>query len=179
MQNRSDTRSSLDRLERLMPELYGDLRRLASAQLNGERADHTLQTTALVHEAYLKLAEQTTVSWDDEKKLLQASVVIMRRILVDYARARNSQKRKASGARVPLGQLTDGDQASQELIALDLALDELKELDERQAQIVELRYFGGMTLQEVADHYEISLASVKREWAMAKAWLYRRVHLPS
>ena len=176
MHKKSDSDDNQEQLDELLPEIYADLRRLASSQLHKERNDHTLQTTALVHEAYVRLSQQHLVQWENEKEILQASVVMMRRVLVDYARAKNSLKRKAAGTRIPLENVDVAENATSEIVLLDIALDELKDLDPRQAEIVELRYFGGLTLQEVADHCELSLATVKREWAMAKAWLYRRIY---
>ncbi|MCA9265153.1 MAG: sigma-70 family RNA polymerase sigma factor [Planctomycetales bacterium] len=161
-------------LDQILPDVYDDLRRLAANELNRERRGHTIQTTALVHEAYLRLVGQRHVDWQDAQAIRRAAVICMRRILVDYARQRNARKRQVEGVRISLSGVT---QASNDpdLLALNEALDELEQLDPRQAAIVELRYFGGMTLQETADNCGISLATVKREWVTARAWLYRRL----
>jgi len=154
-------------LDRIIPLAYAELRRLADVYLRGERPGHTLQPTALVHEAYLRLREQH-VEWQNPGQVLGIAARQMRRILVDHARARNRQKR---GGGEPLLVVDDIPDKGVDIMALDEALSDLARLDERQAGIVELRYFGGLSVEETAAALEISPATVHREWAMAKAWL--------
>lgn len=163
-------------LERLMPAVYGELRRLAAAHLRSERPDHTLQPTALVHEAFLRLQGQRSVSWANRSHFFGIAARIMRRILVDHARRRNALKRDAAALRLADGEETVSDRAP-ELIALDRALTSLEALDPQQARVVELRFFGGMTVEETAEAAGISPATVKREWRTARAWLRREIGL--
>lgn len=162
--------------DRLMEAIYEDLRRLASSQLRGERAGHTLQPTALVHEAYLKLVDQRSTDWNDRLHFFAVASRIIRRILIDHARERAAQKRGGAAERVPLDSI-DQPAAEREidLIALDEALKELAEISERQARIVELRFFGGCTVAEVATLLETGSRTVDRDWLAAKAWLYCRL----
>ena len=158
-------------LDSLMPALYAELHRIAKACLAGERPDHTLQPTALVHEAYLRLLGQHQVDWSCRNRILGLAARMMRRILVNHAEARNSQKR-GSGQRVPLDdQLALLENGQLEIRSLDLALTRLEEIDERQARIIELRFFSGLSLEDTAAALEISLATVKREWRTARLWL--------
>jgi RNA polymerase sigma factor (TIGR02999 family) len=167
--------------DRLLPVLYDELRRLAHHYMRGERADHTLQTTALVNEVYLKLAGLDRMQWRDRAHFIATVATLMRRILVDYARSRLRDKR---GGNLSITQFDEeqhdrpaGGRAI-ELIALDDALDALGARDPRQAQIVELRFFSGLTVEETAEAMGISPATVKREWATAKAWLYLTIGQP-
>jgi RNA polymerase sigma factor (TIGR02999 family) len=159
-------------LEDLLPLVYGELRRLAAQRLRLERPDHTLQPTALVHEVYIRLVDQRRVRWQNRAHFYGVAAHVMRRILVDRARARKADKRGAGWERVTLV----GDKASSgsrdvDVLALDDALNRLAALDPQQERIVELRYFGGLTLDETAEVIGVSTATVKREWAIAKAWL--------
>ncbi|HEY1253043.1 MAG TPA: sigma-70 family RNA polymerase sigma factor [Thermoanaerobaculia bacterium] len=160
-------------LERLMPLVYAELRKLAASYLRNERPDHTLQPTALVHEAYLRLVDQRGVNWQNRAHFFGIAAQMMRRILVDHARRRQAAKRDAAALRL---QVTDGDGARDpELLALDEALSGLESLDARQARIVELRFFGGLTVEETAEVAGLSPATVKREWRTARAWLAREI----
>lgn len=161
-------------MDRLMPLVYDELRRLARAHLADERAGHTLQTTALVHEAYLKLVNLERTEWKNRAYFFAVASRAMRRLLIDYARRRKRQKRGGGWQRVTFDEaLLVTDLSAEKLIVLDEALTRLAELDERQSRIVEYRFFGGLTIDEVADVMDISPATVKRDWSMARAWLYR------
>jgi RNA polymerase sigma factor (TIGR02999 family) len=164
-------------LDKLLPLVYDELRRLAHRYLTHERPDHTLQTTALVHEAYLKLLDQRSVDWQNHGHFFAISAQAMRRILLDSARRRTSVKRGNGGTRLSLDEAAAiSDEATDEsLLALDVALRELKKIDAEQSKIVELRYFGGLTIEETAKVLKSSPATVKREWTMARAWLYQRL----
>jgi RNA polymerase sigma factor (TIGR02999 family) len=168
---------SQEALDRLIPLVYAELRTLAARYLSRERADHTLQTTALVHEAYVKLVNKHSVDWQNRAHFFGVAASLMRRILVDEARQRSRVKRGA-GVRpevlddVPVA-ATAGPLDAVDAIALDRALQELETIDPDQARLVELRFFGGLTLEETAAVLEVSPATVKREWAIAKGWLYR------
>jgi RNA polymerase sigma factor (TIGR02999 family) len=157
----------------LIPLVYEDLRRRAHGCLGQERDGHTLQTTDLVHEAYLRLVASGSVSWATRGQFLAVAAHIMRQILVDYARSRNALKR---GAGTPPLMLTDciasGTLDSVNILALDVALERLASLDERQARIVELRYFAGLDIEQTARAINVSSALVKKEWRLARAWLY-------
>lgn len=163
-------------VDALLAAIYDDVRRLAVGQLRGERNDHTLQPTALVHEAYLKLIEQRSTDWKDRAHFFAVASRIIRRILVDHAREKNALKRGGGGQRVSLeGVDAATPQADVDLVALDDALKELAELSERQARIVELRYFGGLTVPEVAAALSLGARTVDREWQAARAWLFCRL----
>ena len=168
---RGDTQARED----LLPLVYQELRRRASAYLRRERPDHTLQPTALVHEAYIRLTAQTRVSWLNRAQFFAIAAQLMRRILVDHARERQAAKRPG-GIRVTF---EEGAQAvlppDCELLMLDDALHDLARLDPRQAEIVELKYFAGLSETEVAAVLSLSRATVTREWQSARAWLYRRI----
>ena len=165
-----------DAVDRLLPLIYDELKRLAASYLRRERADHTLQPTALVNEAYMKMIDITQVSWQNKAHFIGVAANQMRRILVDHARERNAQKRGGELQIVTLNEEIDkGDEQSTDLIALDEALDELAKMDAVKARIVELRYFGGLTMDEVAEVLGVSTITVKRHWKMAKAWLYGRL----
>src|SRR5262245_10142661 len=159
-------------LEDLLPLVYRELRQLAAQRLRRERPDHTLQPTALVHEAYIRLVDQRRVHWKNRAHFYAAAAHIMRRILVDRARARKTDKRGGGWERVTLvGDGTPGGSRDVDVLALDDALERLAAWDPQQERIVELRYFGGLTLEETAEVIGISTATVKREWAIARAWL--------
>ncbi len=163
-------------LDRLVPIVYDELRRIAHRQLRGERTDHTLDTTGLVHEAYLKLSRLDRIEWRDRSHFLAVAAGAMRRILVDYAVARRTGKRGGGRERVPLDDiLILADERAEELLALDEALQRLAAESERAARIVEWRYFAGMSIEETADVLGISPATVKREWVTARAWLNREL----
>lgn len=172
--------------ERVLPLVYGELRRLASRHLRQERSDHTLQGTGLVHEAYLRLAESSHLQWESRGHFFGWASVLMRHILVDHARAHQASKRGGDAQVFHLGMDDDGGAvpealgASQpddslDLIALDRALQRLEQLDPQQGQVVELRFFGGLSVVETAQALHISPATVKREWATARAWLLREL----
>lgn len=161
-------------LDRLLPLVYNELRRLAGSFLNREYAA-SIQTTELVHEAYFRLTEQRSVDWQNRGQFFAIAAQAMRRILIDAARARKSQKRGVE--KVPLDDApTISVEVDQHLIDLDRALDDLAKLDPDQGKIVELRYFGGLTIEETAEVMGSSPATIKREWAIARAWLYDRVN---
>jgi len=160
----------------LFEELYRSLRAMAARFMEGERGDHTLQATALVHEAYLRLGRQERIDWDERRRFLGVAARAMRRALCDHARAKLRLRRGGGHGRVVL-EMEDLAVPGRdvELVALDEALEQLAAIDGRQARIVELRYFGGLTIPEVADALGISSRTVDGEWAMARAWLQRRV----
>lgn len=166
-------------LDALIPLVYAELRRLARAYLQHERPGHTLQTTALVHEAYMRLTGQRHVDWGNRQQLIGLAAQMMRRILVNHAVARNATKRgghrEVASMTAALKIAADTSDQGVELAALDSALRQLEVLDPRQARIVELRYFGGLTIDETAGALGVSVATVKREWHLAKVWLYRAV----
>lgn len=163
-------------LDEMLPLVYDELKRLASYYLNREREGHTLQTTALVHEAYLRLVDQQQVNWKNRSQFLGLAAEMMRRILVNHARDRAVQKRGGDAKRVSLSLVGESrDQPDIDLIALDQALSQLSELDIRKGRIVELKFFGGMTTEETAEVLGISTATVEREWNHARAWLYRAI----
>ena len=159
-------------LDELLPLVYNELRLVAGNQLRNERGDHTLQATALVHEAYLRLLEQKNVDWKNRLHFFSIASEMMRRILVNYAVKRNAQKRGDGATKIVLDEAVSyTKQRDFDLVALDEALTELAKFDEKQTRIVELRFFGGLTIEETAEILEISDSTVKREWRMAKAWL--------
>jgi RNA polymerase sigma-70 factor (ECF subfamily) len=162
--------------ERLMPLVYEDLRFRAAAALRRERRAHTLTPTALVHEAYLRLVDGRLPDVEGRKHFLAIAARVMRRVLVDHARARNAAKRNLGREAVSLDEaLTVGDGRGAALVALDDALAALAAFDPDKARLVELRYFAGLTIEETADVLDTSPATVKREWALARAWLHREV----
>jgi RNA polymerase sigma factor (TIGR02999 family) len=162
-------------IEALLPQAYDELRLLAHRYLRDQRPGHTLQSTALVHEAYLRLANQQELKFENERQFFGLAALIMRQILVDYARKRSTGKRDG-GFRVPLeDSLSVLDGKSLDLLALDDALNALGQLDVQQSRIVELRFFGGMSVEETADVLEISPATVKRRWSTARAFLHREI----
>jgi RNA polymerase sigma factor (TIGR02999 family) len=156
----------------LLELVYRELHQLAAHLMRGERKDHTLQPTALVNEAYVRLVGSHTLTWENRAHFFNAAAQTMRRILVDHARSRKSAKRPASGQRVELqDHFAVADQEPEEIIAIDTALAKLAEMDPRQARIVELRFFAGLGVEEVAGLMGISEKTVKRDWAVARAWL--------
>jgi RNA polymerase sigma-70 factor (ECF subfamily) len=160
----------------LIPLVYNELRRLAGHYMRGERPGHTLQATALVHEAYLRLIDQTRVEFQNRSHFFAMAAQQMRRILVDHARARQAGKRGGKGERLPFNDVVVGPEAEQvDIVALDDALQTLAKVDPQQSRIVELRYFGGLSIEEAAAALGISPATVKRDWNMAKAWLYQEL----
>ena len=164
-------------LEDLMPLVYDELHKQAARFLDRERRDHTLQATALINETYLKLIDQREVHWENRTHFFAISANLMRRILVDYARKKNREKRGGDVVKLPLEEaaLVVGKEKSVDLMALDEALTKLEKIDKRQARIVELRYFGDLTLEETAEALKISRTTVADDWAMAKAWLHREL----
>jgi RNA polymerase sigma factor (TIGR02999 family) len=162
-------------LESLMPLVYDQLRRIAHRYVQRERAGHTLQTSALVNEAYLRLAGQNVV-WQNRAHFFAVTAKVMRHILIDHARRRRYAKHGGEARQVPIEEASGMSlERAAELIALEEALDELAKLDERKSRVVELRYFGGLSLEETAEVLKISLMTVRRDWRAAKAWLYRRL----
>ncbi|HZH34944.1 MAG TPA: sigma-70 family RNA polymerase sigma factor [Pyrinomonadaceae bacterium] len=166
-----------DSLDELLPLVYGELRRLADNYLRRERTDHTLQPTALVHEAYLKLIGQKEVDWQNRAHFFGVAARLMREILIDHARTRNREKRGGKfQTRVVLDEaISFFDEKDLDILALDEALTNLEKLDPEQTRIVELRFFGGLTVEETAEALGISPATVKREWQTAKLWLLREL----
>jgi len=163
--------------EELLPLVYGELRKLAHSYLQNERTDHTLQATALVHEAYIRLVDWEKVSWQNRAHFFAVAANVMRRILVDHAREKNAKKRDF-GQKLTLDEaisLPDRNVREVDLIALDDALEKLAKFDKTQSKIVELRFFGGLTVEETAHALKISPATVKREWTVAKTWLFREI----
>lgn len=164
-------------LEKILPLVYNELRRLARYHLQQQRPNHTLQTTALVHEAYLRLAEEESIQVKDRRHFLGIAAQLMRWILVDYERNRRAAKRGAGATRLTLDASVAGPSQERDvdLLALDEALDRLAKLDRQQSQIIELRYFGGLTIEDTSEFLGISRATVKRSWASARAWLLREM----
>lgn len=163
-------------LDRLVPIVYDELRRQAARYLRRERVGHTLQTTALIHEAYLRLIDQKNVQWQNRAHFFGIAAQLMRRILVDHARTKKRAKRGGSDVRVSLGDVQAVVKGKDlDVVALDEALDRLAQVDEQQSKIVELRFFSGLTVEETAEVLGISTATVKRDWSMAKAWLHREI----
>ena len=159
--------------EKLMPLVYDELKRLARSYMRRERPDHTLQTTALVHEAYLKLVRQKAVNWQSRSHFFGIAAQLMRRILIDHARGYMRKKRGGVKELLPLDEaLVFSPEHSEELVKLDEALERLSKLDLRESRIVELRFFGGLSVEETAEFLGVSPKTVKRDWAVAKVWLY-------
>ena len=162
--------------ESLVPLVYDELRRLARYYLASQRSDHTLQSTAIVHEAYLRLAGRDNVHWENRGHFFAVAAQLMRRILVDHARKRNAAKRGGAQLTLLVDEAVEpSSQRELDLVALDDALKALAELDERQSRIVELRFFGGLSIEDTSRLLEISPATVKREWSTARAWLYEEI----
>lgn len=162
-------------LEKLIPLIYAELHRAAQRYMARERTEHTLQTTALINEAYLRLVDFQHISWQNRAQFFGICSQLMRRILVDFARARGSQKRGADGVHLPLDEgLIVSREPRADLIGLDDALKALAAVDERKSRVVELRFFGGLSVQETAEVLKVSDETVKRDWRLAKAWLLRQ-----
>jgi RNA polymerase sigma factor (TIGR02999 family) len=163
-------------LDELLPVVYGELRKLASSYLRRERIGHTLQPTALVHEAYMRLVDQTQVQWQNRAHFFGVAAQMMRRILVDHARAHEAEKRGGEFQKLSLDENIDvSGERDVNLVALDDALNLLAEIDPQKSKIVELRFFGGLSVEETAEVLGVSAPTVKRQWRMAKAWLYGQV----
>ena len=164
--------------DRLLPLVYAELRRLAAASLRRERGDHTLQPTALVHELYLRLVEERSVDWRSRSQFFGVAAKLMRRILVDHARGRRAAKRGGGLHEVTLSRaLIVSEERAPALVALDEALSRLASIDPQQARVVELRFFGGLSVEEASEVLGISTATVKREWNVARAWLAHRLNI--
>ncbi len=163
-------------LDELVPIVHQELRRLARLQLRGERINHTLQTTALVNEAFIRLVDLRRIQWQDRAHFLSLSARLMRRILVDHARSRNYQKRGGGAVSVALDETLIGSvERGADLVALDDALEGLAREDPRKSQVVELRFFGGLSVEETAEALKVSAETVLRDWRLAKVWLLREV----
>jgi len=163
-------------LDQLMPLVYDELHRLAGAYLRSERREHTLQPTALVNEAYLKLVRQRNIQWQNRAQFFGVAAQLMRRILVDHARANNADKRGGNRVNVSLKNIgAFGTQPTTDVLALHDVLNRLAEIDPDQSRIVELRFFGGLTIEEAAEVMQVSHSTVEREWKIAKAWLKREL----
>ncbi len=172
------SRGDREALDKLLPLVYGELRRTAERYLRRERSDHTLQATALVHEAYLKLIDQREVRWQNRAHFFGVAAQAMRRILVDHARGHMAAKRGSGGVKLSLedneAAIVSAEKA-EEMVALDEALNRLAEIDPQKSRIVELRFFGGLSIEETAEVLGIGTATVIRQWRMARAWLYDQV----
>lgn len=169
--------SSEEAMGALLPLVYDELRMLAKRQLRGQQSNHTLNTTALVHEAYLKLVNQEAASWQDRAHFLSVAAIAMRQILINYAHKRRAQKRGGGQALATFNEALMGGESTRadELIALDEALERLKAMNERQSEVVTFRFFGGLTHEEIAKVLEVSVPTVRRDWRIAKAWLVREL----
>ena len=163
-------------LERLLPLVYDELHRIARKHMGHENAGHSLQATALINEAYLRLIDAPNVAWHDRAHFLAVSARIMRHILIDHARARRYQKRGGNAVRVTLDEaLVVTDEPTQDFVALDDALKALAKFDDRKSRVIELRFFGGLTIEETASVLNVSADTVMRDWRLAKAWLQREM----
>ena len=164
-------------LEQLMPVVYDELRRIARRHLRGESPERTLQTTALVHEAYLKLIDQTRINWQNRAQFFGVAATMMRRILVDHARKRVRDKRGGNAVKISLddGTIDVSDERAAALVDLDEALQRLAAQDPQKARLVELRYFGGLSIEETAEILGVGTATVVRQWRTVKAWLYKEI----
>ncbi|HRH41909.1 MAG TPA: sigma-70 family RNA polymerase sigma factor [Pyrinomonadaceae bacterium] len=164
-------------LDELLPLVYSELHKQAKRYLRRERQDHTLQTTALIHEAYLKLIDQRNVEWESRTHFFAISAQMMRRILVDHARSKHREKRGGNDVKISLEEMgfVVSNEINVDLLALDEALKRLEEIDKQQTRVVELRYFSGLSLEETAEALHISRATAARDWAIAKSWLHREL----
>lgn len=171
------TDGNTEAVNQILPMIYSELRKLASSYLRRERSNHTLQPTALVNEAYLKLIDQKKVKWQNRAHFFGIAAQVMRRILLDHARKHTAEKRGGAAEVLPIEEeiLVVSQEKSAELIALDEALENLAKMDEQKAKIVELRYFGGLSIEETAEVMGVSVPTINRQWKMAKAWLYGQV----
>lgn len=176
---------SRSRLNELLPLIYDQLRFYASRVLEGEAEGVTLQTTDVVHEVYLRLSQLREIQWESDKEIKRTAIGIMRRVLIDAARVRKAQKRTGPGKKLYIGtdihEVADhwpGDkqESAIDLLDLDSALDRFAEFDPRKAEVVQMRYFGGLSIEEIAHLLDVSPATVKRDWVIAKAWLFRELH---
>ncbi|HXH06871.1 MAG TPA: sigma-70 family RNA polymerase sigma factor [Vicinamibacterales bacterium] len=170
------TAGNLAARDQLIPLVYDELREIAGRWLRRERTGHTLQPTALVHEAYLRLVDQRRVRWRDRAHFFAVAATTMRRVLVDHARRRGAAKRGGGAATIPIDDEVLGTALAPDILALDEALSALAALDERQVRIVELRVFAGLTIEEAAEVLRLSPSTIKADWSLAKAWLYRELH---
>ena len=160
-----------------MPLVYTELRRIANRYLQGERSDHTLQSTALVHEAYVRMTEQNLPQWQNRAHFFAVAAQIMRQILVDYARSHRASKRGGDVFKLALDEAEEQAQVRDvDIVALDDALKDLAEMDEQQSRVVELKFFGGLSIEDTAEVLGISASTVKRDWITARAWLYRELN---
>ncbi len=165
-----------DVVDQLFPVVYSDLQKIARNQLRSERKNHTINTTALVHEAYLKLVDQTRVDWKNRAHFFAISAQAMRRILINYAKKRLTEKRGGGELLATFDdQLVVRETKAEDLVALDEALERLEKLNERQSKVVELRFFGGLTQEEIAEVLNVSVPTVRLDWRMARAWLSREL----
>jgi RNA polymerase sigma factor (TIGR02999 family) len=171
------TEGNKEVVNQILPHIYDELRKLASSYLRRERSNHTLQPTALVHEAYMKLIDQNRVQWQNRAHFFGIAAQVMRRILMDHARKHTADKRGGEFEKLPIEEeiLIVSQDKSSELLALDEALEELSKIDPDKAKIVELRYFGGLSIEETAEVMGVSVPTINRHWKMAKAWLYSQV----
>ena len=167
-------------LNQLLPAVYDELHRMAARYLRRERPDHTLQPSALINEAYLRLVDQSSVTWQNRAHFFGIAANVMRRIRVDHARGHQAAKRGGSVIKLPLDEAVHGSPMEEEmdLVALDAALTRLAKMDPEQSKLVELRYFGGLTIEETAQVMGISPATVKRSWTISRAWLRREISRP-
>ena len=164
-------------LDQLLPLVYEELRRVARRALRSERGNHTLQATALVNEVYIKLVDQRQAHWNDRAHFFAVSAGLMRRILVDHARRSRAAKRGGGDARIAIDKIqVPSPEPAVDLLALDEALARLASFDARQEKVVALRFFGGLTIEEVGEVLKLSRATIKMEWSIAKAWLFRELH---
>ncbi len=176
---RNWARGDEDAASELFPIVYAELRRLARRYMTRERPNHTLQTTALIHEAYLRLANQTRADWQNRAQFFAVAAQMMRRILVDHARSRAYRKRGGTVEKATLAleeQVVVAPEREPDLVALDSALQRLAAFDQRKAKVVELRYFGGLEMQEIAEVLGVSTVTITRDWKMAKAWLRQELN---
>ena len=165
-------------LDALMPLVHDELRRIARRCLHGERANHSVQATELVNEAYLRLVEGRSVNWQNRAHFLAVAARLMRRILVDFARAKRYQKRGGGAMQVTLVDDVALSEPGRDLVALDDALETLAKYDERKSRVIEMRFFGGLSVKETAEALHVSPETVMRDWKMARAWLLRELRLP-
>jgi RNA polymerase sigma factor (TIGR02999 family) len=157
--------------DKLMPLIYDELRRIAGRYMSRERPDHTLQATGLVHEAYMRLADEKDPNWQNRTHFFAAAALMMRRTLVNYAQARKAEKRGGLNLRLSIDEVGDLPEQGLDLVALDDALKNLSAVDKRKSKIIELRFFAGLTNEEIAEVLGVSVITIKREWRLAKAWL--------
>ncbi len=170
------TAGSANAADRLMPEVYDRMRGLARSMLDRESPNHTLQPTALVNEVYMKMVDQKRVDWRGKSHFFAIGAKVMRRILVDHARTKKRHKRGGQWQRIPLAdEMRVSNRNDEDVLAIEEALEKLSQVDPRQAEIVELRFFGGLTVQEVAEVLSVSKRTIEAEWTMARAWLRREL----